>query len=125
MPSQSPMSLALARAVERPTKRTFCPVCVNGPAVPAQQVDLVDHHQRHLACHPGGSINWGRGPRPAGGSRRSPPALPVTKTMLKRVQNNITSFYGSSCANNGKGELNTPEPSYSSEYPLTAAFNIT
>eukprot|EP00959_Pyramimonas_sp_CCMP1952_P218504 4570043-Pyramimonas_sp.AAC.1 len=33
----------------------------------------------------------------------------------KKKQNNSTSFYGSSCANNGKGALNTPNLEYVAE----------
>eukprot|EP00959_Pyramimonas_sp_CCMP1952_P067533 1409661-Pyramimonas_sp.AAC.3 len=35
------------------------------------------------------------------------------KRMLTRSPyTNITSFYGSSCANNGKDAVNTPDPEY-------------
>eukprot|EP00959_Pyramimonas_sp_CCMP1952_P373308 7817795-Pyramimonas_sp.AAC.1 len=38
---------------------------------------------------------------------------------MLNIHNNITSFYGSSCANNGKGALNTPET-----LPTTLRYNI-
>eukprot|EP00959_Pyramimonas_sp_CCMP1952_P380083 7962594-Pyramimonas_sp.AAC.1 len=50
--------------------------------------------------------------RRAGRHARDGGALPAGgggAQMATTRMNNITSFYGSSCANNGKGALNTPE----------------
>eukprot|EP00959_Pyramimonas_sp_CCMP1952_P392516 8224905-Pyramimonas_sp.AAC.1 len=45
-------------------------------------------------------------------------ACPTHRSRQPGPYNNITSFYGSSCADNGKGALNTPELSPETQHPF-------